>query len=215
VNDCGLCEQQLEHDSYLCPGCARATTERLNRMPKLWTALAAFLAPGSTTSPQHGRTRPAEAPLPVREHVLNLRAAGGIVGVLEDWRAAMQRDRGWGPPATPAALSARVTTAARGLAMNMDWIAAQWPEAGLFAQEIRDLERDILTIVDPEDPEELRHRHGTRIGYCVAALPDAAVCGAVLRVYPGDALLTCRWCGTEYGPEQYLLLKALQPSEAA
>jgi hypothetical protein len=215
VNDCGLCERQLEHDGYLCPGCARATTERLDRMPRLWAALAAFLAPSSSTAPHYGRTRPAEAPLPVRENVLNLRAVGGIAGVLEDWRAAMQADRGWGPPAIAAAIDTRVAVAARGLSMNMDWIAAEWPQAGAFAQEVRALEQDVLTIVDPEDPDDRRQRRGTRIGYCVAALPDEEVCGAVLRSYPGEALLCCRWCGTEYGPEQYLMLKTLQPGDAA
>ena len=214
MNDCGLCEQQLE-DGHLCPGCARATTLRLERVPKLWAALQGFLAPSSSSIPLYGRTRPAEAPMPVREHVLNLRAAGGIAGVLEDWRAAMQADRGWGAPAIPAGIGRRVTVAARGLAVNMDWIAADWPQAGEFALEVRALEADVLTIVDPEDPEELRHRRGTRIGYCVAGLPDGAVCGAVLRAYPGDALLTCRWCGAEYGPEQYLMLKALQPMDIA
>ncbi|MFB8127910.1 hypothetical protein ACFC5W_34510, partial [Streptomyces bacillaris] len=72
-----------------------------------------------------------------------------------------------------------------------------------------------LTIVDPEDPEERKRQHGTRIGLCVAAFPDGQVCGAVLRSYPGEATLTCRWCGTEYQPKDYLLLKQLQPSEAA
>jgi hypothetical protein len=200
----------LEH-GYLCPGCARATTDRLDRMPKLWSALAAFLAPGGGTVLRYGRTRAAEAPLPVRESVLSLRAAGGIAGVLEDWRAAMQADRGWGPPVIPAAVDRRVAVAARGLSMNMDWIASSWPQAALFATEIRALEHDVLTIVDPEDPTE----RGTRIGLCVAALPDGEVCGAVLRAYPGDALLICRWCSTTYGPEQYLLLKALQPSGVA
>lgn len=213
MNLCGLCERQLEH-GYLCPGCTRATLERLDRMPRLWSALAAFLAPGSSASTPTGRTRAAEPPLPVRENVLSLRAAGGIAGVLEDWRAAMQADRGWGPPAIPADIGRRVTVAARGLAMNMDWIANSWPQAGAFAQEVRALEGDVLTIVDPEDPDERRQRHGTRIGVCVAAV-DGGVCGAVLRVYPGDALLTCRWCGMEYGPEQYLMLKALQPADAA
>lgn len=213
MNLCGLCEQQLEH-GHLCPGCTRATLDRLNRMPRLWEALAAFLAPGSSASTPTGRTRAAEAPLPVREHVLNLRAAGGIAGVLEDWRRAMQEDRGWGPPAIPADVGRRVAVAARGLAMNMDWIAAEWPMAGEMAAELRSLEGDVLTIVDPEDPADRRRRVGTRIGSCVAAV-DGGVCGAVLRVYPGDALLVCRWCGTEYGPEQYLMLKALQPADAA
>lgn len=214
MNLCGLCEQQLEH-GHLCSGCARATIQRLDRMPKLWAALAAFLAPGGGTSPQYGRTAPVEAPLPVREDALNLRAAGGIAGVLEDWRNAMQADRGWGPPSIPTDIGRRVTVAARGLSMSMDWIAADWPQAGEMATEVRRLEADVLTIVDPEDPEERRHRRGTRIGHCVAALADEQVCGAILRAYPGDALLTCAWCGTEYGPEQYLMLKALQPADAA
>jgi hypothetical protein len=220
VNVCGLCERQLEHDGYLCPGCALATTERLGRMPRLWAALAAFLAPGSSGSAQYGRTALAEAPLPVRENVLSLRAAGGIAGVLEDWRAAMQADRGWDTPAIPAAVERRVVVAARALSLNIEWIAATWPLAGEMATELRRLEDDVLTIVDPEDPAERRARRGTRIGLCVAQFEDSdpedpEICGAVLRAYPGDAVLTCRWCGTRYGPDDYLMLKALQPADAA
>src|SRR5690606_3727829 len=97
---------------------ARATTDRLDRMPRLWQALEAFLAP-SSGSPQYGRTRPCEAPLPVREQVLSLRGPGGIAGVLEDWRAAMQAARGWGQPVIPGSVERRVAAAARGLAINM------------------------------------------------------------------------------------------------
>lgn len=217
MNDCGLCEQQLEH-GFLCPGCTLATTQRLTRMPKLWDALAAFLAPGGGTSPQYGRTRPAEAPLPVRENVLNLRAAGGIAGILEDWYRAMRTDRGWARPVQEwppgIGMAGRVAAASRALAANAEWIAAYWPQAGLFAEEIRGLERDVLSIVDPEDPDEQRRRRGTRIGLCVAQLEDGTVCGAVLRSYPGEATLTCRWCATAYQPKDYLLLKQLQPVPA-
>ena len=217
MNVCGLCEEQLEH-GYLCPGCARATTDRLDRLPKLWAALAEFLAPGSGASAQYGRTRVAEAPLPVRENVLNFRAAGGIAGVLEDWHTAMHADRGWRPPVAPAAVDQRVSAAARALRLNMYWIADFWPQAEAFATEVRALEGDVLSIVDPEDPDERRQQHGTRIGLCVAQFEDSAdaedpeVCGAVLRSYPGEAMLTCRWCLTEYGPEDYLMLKAFQPA---
>ncbi|MCZ0207928.1 hypothetical protein OZK63_21180 [Streptomyces sp. UMAF16] len=216
MSTCGLCEQQLEH-GYLCPGCTLATTERLDRMPKLWSALFAFLAPGS--GPQYGRTRPAEAPLPVRETVLSLRAVGGIAGVLEDWRSAMQADRGWGAPVIPAAVERRVLVAARALSINMEWISASWPAAGAMATEVRALERDVLSIVDPEDPDERRARLGTPIGYCVAQVdaseddrPEA--CGAVLRSHPGQAVVTCPWCGAAYGPTDYLRLKQLQPEIA-
>ncbi|MFH9404918.1 hypothetical protein ACH4JS_34925 [Streptomyces sp. NPDC017638] len=217
MNTCGLCERQLEH-GYLCPGCTLATTERLDRMPRLWAALSAFLAPASGT-PQYGRTTPAEAPLPVRETVLSLRAAGGIAGVLEDWRSAMQADRGWGRPVVPTAVERRVLVAARALSLNMEWIGGSWPMAGVMATEVRDLERDVLSIVDPEDPDERRARRGTHIGYCVAQVEagdgeDPVVCGAALRSYPGQAVVTCQWCGTAYGPADYLRLKRLQPEIA-
>jgi len=127
----------------------------------------------------------------------------------------MQADRGWGTPAIPANIGRRVTVAARALSLNIEWIATAWPLAGDMALEVRALERDVLTIVDPEDPEDRRHRHGTRIGRCVAQVDGGGVCGAVLRAYPGDAVLICRWCRTEYGPEQYLMLKQSQPIEAA
>ncbi|MFF9582469.1 hypothetical protein [Streptomyces achromogenes] len=216
MTTCGLCEQQLEH-GYLCPSCTLATTERLDRMPKLWSALSAFLAPGSR--PQYGRTSPAEAPLPVRETVLSLRAAGGIAGVLEDWRSAMQADRGWGSPVIPAAVERRVLVAARALSINMEWISASWPAAGAMAAEVRALERDVLSIVDPEDPDERRAQRGIPIGYCVAQVGvgaggDPEVCGAVLRSYPGQAVVTCPWCGAAYGPADYLVLKELQPEIA-
>jgi hypothetical protein len=213
MNICGLCERDLEH-GYLCPGCALATAERLDRMPKLWTALEAFLTPGSGRSPQYGRTRPTEAPLPVVESVLSLRAAGGIAGVLEDWRTLMQEDRGWGAPVIEPNIGRRVVVAARALSINLDWIAARWPLAGTMAGEVRELERAVLSIVDPEDPEERRKR-GTRIGYCVAQFPGGEVCGAVLRSYPGEASLTCQWCRTVYEPKDYLLLKHFQPAESA
>ena len=40
---CGLCERDLEH-GYLCPGDTLALAERLDRMPKIYSALAGFLS---------------------------------------------------------------------------------------------------------------------------------------------------------------------------
>jgi hypothetical protein len=201
VNVCGLCEQQLEH-GYLCPGCTLATNERLTRMPRLYEALAAFLHPGGRR-PELGRSRPAEAPLPIAEPAFNLRGPGGIVGVLEDWRSAMQADRGWGQPVIAGTVERRIAVAARALSINLDWIAASWPMAGPFAEEIRGLERDGISIVNP--PER-----SLRLGNCPAVYEDGVVCGAALRVPAGTAKVECRWCGTAYPPESWLELKSFQ-----
>lgn len=203
---CGLCERDLEQ-GRLCPGCTLATAQRLERMPRLYKALAAFLQPGGRR-PELGRSRSAEAPLPICEPAFNLRGPGGIVGVLEDWRSAMQADRGWSEPVTAGSTERRIAVAARALSMNLDWIAAQWPMAGAFAEEIRDLERDVASIVNP--PER-----SLRLGNCPAVFEDGVICGAVLRVPAGTAKVECRWCGTAYPPESWLALHALQGGEAA
>ncbi|MFE8944520.1 hypothetical protein [Streptomyces sp. NPDC007856] len=197
MNPCGLCERDLEH-GYLCPGCARATARHLDRMPRMYDALAAFLHPGGRR-PELGRARPVEAPLPIAEPAFNLRGPGGIVGILEDWRSAMQSDRGWGEPATTGDTPRRVAVAARALSINLDWIAASWPMAGAFAEEIRDLVRDVTSIVNPPEPS-------LRLGNCPAVFEDGVVCGAVLRVPHGTAKVECQWCNTVYPPETWLVL---------
>jgi hypothetical protein len=212
VSTCGLCEQQLGR-GHLCPGCTLATLERLERLPKLWAQLAEFLAPGSG-APQYGRTRPVEAPLPVVEDVLSLRAQGGILGVLEDWYSAMRVDRGWARPLRRRpkgdGVGARVEAAAQALILNLEWMAEYWPTVGQFALEMRQLEREVLSIVDPRDPDTV----GRRYGYCVALNQLDEVCGAVLRMYPGETAMTCRWCQYVYEPSDFLRLAALQPSDS-
>jgi hypothetical protein len=205
MNICGLCERDLEH-GYLCPGCTLGTARRLDRMPRSYEALAAFLHPGGRR-PELGSTRPVEAPLPIAEPAFNLRGPGGMVGVLEDWRSAMQKDRGWGQPAIEGDTERRVIVAARALSINLEWIASSWPMAGAFAEEIRDLERDVASIVNPPAPS-------LRLGNCPAVYEDGTTCGAVLRVPAGTAKVECRWCGTAYPPETWLSLHALQGDAA-
>ena len=203
---CQMCERDIP-DGYLCPGCSLGTARSLDRMPKLYEALAAFLQP-SGRRPELGRSRPAEAPLPVCEPVLDLRGPGGIVGVLTDWRSAMQADRGWGEPVIAGSTERRIVVAARALSINLDWIAAAWPMAGAFAEEIRNLERDVASIVNP--PEKT-----LRLGTCPAVYEDGTTCGAVLRVPAGTAEVACRWCSVRYPPETWLSLAAAQGEGAA
>lgn len=210
MSPCGLCERN-ETEEYLCPGCTLGTAQRLDRMPKLYAALAAFLQP-SGRRPELGRSRPAEAPLPVCEPVLDLRGPGGVCGVLEDWRSAMQADRGWSEPVIAGSTERRIAVAARALSINLEWIAAAWPMAGAFAEEIRNLERDVASIVNPVDPAE-RPR---RLGPCPAVVDgEDAACGAVLLLRPGQSSVSCSWCGAEWPPARWLeLARAQQEFEA-
>ncbi|MFF2650370.1 hypothetical protein [Streptomyces sp. NPDC058045] len=205
---CGLCETDVDA-GYLCPGCARATARRLELMPRLYDALAAFLHPAGRR-PELGRARPAEAPLPLAETPFSLRGPGGIVGVLEDWRSAMQADRGWGEPVPAGTTERRVVVAARALLMNLEWVVESWPMAGAFAEEIRDLHQAARSIVDPRDPAD----QPRRLGYCLTEL-NGESCGAVVLLRSGSTTARCEWCGTDWPPSRWVELAAGQAQFAA
>ncbi|MEU5769821.1 hypothetical protein ABZ782_28290 [Streptomyces asoensis] len=203
---CGLCERDLEH-GYLCPGDTLALAERLDRMPKLYAALAGFLAPAARGGAERVSTGRTDPGLPVDETVLDLRY-GGIALVLEGWRSDVQRVRGWGEPAVTGDVERRVLAASRWLGMSLDWIAAAYPAAGDLAREVKELEGAALSIVGAL-PER-----GRRIGQCVSIDSSGVICGAVIRHQPGQTRLVCEWCHAVYATEQdWLLLLHHQPQQ--
>ncbi|MGW0821807.1 hypothetical protein [Streptomyces sp. NPDC002845] len=203
---CTLCNTRtIEHGGFLCPACTRTTHDRLQRLPRMWTALEAWLAPGSTTTTAYGRTPLTEAPLPVREEVLDLRAAGGIVGVLEDWRAAVHEARGFTLPALAASFEHRVTIAAHALDRNLDWIA-RWYMGPTFAEEIRQLTARVYGVIQPGHD----HERPPFLGYCIAVDTSGIVCGAKLWAYM-DRPVKCEWCLCPYPPDTWLALARHQP----
>lgn len=204
---CGLCERDLEH-GYLCPGCTLGTAQRLERMPKIYAALAGFLNPASRATTEFVSSSHANATLPVDEAVLDLRY-GGIALILEGWRSDVQRVRGWGEPAITGDVEERVRRAARWLGMELSWIADTYPAAGDLAREVRELEGAALSIVGAT-PDR-----GKRIGNCVAVDASGVVCGAVLRHHSGETRLVCPWCTCVYEAGDFLMLKTLQPQESA
>lgn len=205
---CGLCDRDLEH-GYLCPGDTLALAERLDRIPKVYAALAGFLSPAGRAATEFVSRSHAGASLPVDEAVLDLRY-GGIALVLEGWRSDVQRVRGWGEPAITGDVEERVRVAARWLGMELSWIADCYPAAGDLAREIRELEGAALSIVGAK-PDR-----GKPIGQCVAIDSSGVVCGATIRHRAGESKLVCGWCHAVYGTEQdLLLLLHYQPKESA
>jgi hypothetical protein len=201
---CGLCDRALE-DGYLCPGDTLALAERLGRMPKLYEALAGFLAPVSAP-PGERVSGSGGSRLPVNEAVLDLRY-GGIALVLESWLSDVQSCRGWGEPVVVGGMEHRVRQAARSLGANLEWIASSYPAAGDLAREVRELEGSALSIVG------VTRERGRRIGQCVAADASGVVCGATIRHLPGETVLVCPWCGYVYEEREFLTLARLQPAE--
>ncbi|QCX81083.1 hypothetical protein C9F11_37500 [Streptomyces sp. YIM 121038] len=195
----------LPHGGFLCDPCVRATSRHLLQLPTLWSALEIWLAPGRGAPFISGRTPRAEAPLPLREEVLDLRAEGGIVGVLEDWRAAVHDARGMAPPPRAVSLEHRVAIAARALDGHLDWIA-RWYAAPDLATDIRTLVGRAYAVIQPgRDPDEPQY-----LGRCIATDTTGAVCGRPLHAYP-DRAVQCDWCLCVYTPDTWLALRHYQP----
>jgi hypothetical protein len=203
--NCGLCERDIE-TGYLCESDTRSLAGRLATLPGLYAELAVHLVPRCTGPTELVRAATAGPRSPLNEDVLDLVQGRHMVTVMESWREDVQRVR-W-PQHTPPP-PAGLASACRWLAMELDWIVAHYPAAGDLAREVRGLEGQARTIVGDPPPRP------QRLGLCIAVTDDkGTVCGAVISRMPGDTQLICRWCGTEYGPGQYLTLKAFQPADS-
>jgi len=205
VTACESCGTQQDGDAYLCPACAAAARQQLAALPHLYRSLAEELVALGSNWPRgnggHG-TR-SEAPMPLAEEPLVLRANGGMVSILESWRAALHDDRGWAPPRLAPGVEPRLHAAVKALTEQLPWIAASWPAAGDFAQEIADLYRSVTSITSPTE------RPGVRLGFCPAVY-DGVECRAVLRVPPGATSITCRFCEAEYPARLWGWLRNVQ-----
>jgi hypothetical protein len=204
IDACESCGQQQDDKAMLCGPCADTVRQHLAAFPFLYRQLAEELIPLGSNWPRRdgGHGTAVDAPLPVVEHPLVLRAGGGIVGVLEDWRAALHADRGLPAPVLRPGVEPRVHAAVAALLAALPWIAAQWPMAGTFAGEIRDLYREVTSIVAPPERD-------VRIGYC-PALHDGVLCGAVLRLARGADMITCPWCERSYPQRLWMWLREVQ-----
>ncbi|MFD7224811.1 hypothetical protein ACFV9P_27985 [Streptomyces sp. NPDC059892] len=195
-------------DGYLCLGCTKSTRARLECLPDLYEGLAAFLAPSGGSAQVRG-SRPVHAPLPVSEDVLDLRGPGGLVGVAERWAGIIREQRGMRPPKPAGSVEGRLKTAVAELLGHMPWVAVSWPDAGVFAADIREVTRSVASIVAPPAPID----RGTRMGNCPAEFEDGEICGAVLRLYAGAKVVTCEWCSTNYPPVMWSGLKVLMDAD--
>jgi LSD1 subclass zinc finger protein len=192
---CELCQQPQDGDAYLCEPCVR----------KLGQQLAEELVPLGSNWPRGngGHGTQSHAPLPLAEHPLVLRAGGGMVSILEDWRMALHDDCGWSAPVIPAGAEPRIRAAVQGLTVNLPWISERWPQAGTFAAEIRNLYREVTSITAPAE------RPGVRVGYCPAVY-DGVDCRAVLHLQRGKDTIRCNWCDAEYPQVLWLWLRSVQ-----
>ncbi|GGP55917.1 hypothetical protein [Streptomyces abikoensis] len=163
--------------------CRRRLSDALNELPDLYRALAAHLAPGRTGAASRRGSR--TPPLPLRLDVLDLRAWGGIEGILTSWERDLCDRLGWATPPFRGTVEQQVDEAARLLRDNLDWIVGCHPAADDFASEIHAVVNQIKAVVTGETPER--------------RLRLACTCGASLTITLSTPGRRCIRCGQQYG----------------
>lgn len=180
-------------------GCEDRIRENLQKLPVLYRQLATVLAPGRQGS-DGGRGGTKTPPLPVNVAVLDLRARGGIEGVLGSWERDVRDILDWGPPEYRGSVQAAVDASAQFLATNLPWICDQHEAAREFADEIRSLVAEAERLITGEKPERK----------VVVACP----CGQTLRVTVSTPGARCPRCETQYGRDEVLNLPLAERSAA-
>lgn len=206
MTTCELCGHDVGA-RYLCERHTLALAGQLEQLPALDGELVDCLVPRRSGFGELVTASTAGPRSPINEDVLDLMQSNRVGEVVHSWRVDVQRER-WPQhtPPPPDGLAADC----RWLAMEVEWIAAEYPAAGDLAREVRGLEGELRSLVG--DPVPRRQR----LGLCVAVTDNAGtVCGAVLSRLPGEQV-RCRWCGCSYASETDLLsLLYHQPKESA
>lgn len=201
---CGLCERDAEQH-YLCKPDTIKLAERLADLPTLYDELVQCLVPRTVGWGEIVSTKAAAGPRsPLNEGVLDEMNSGHMAKVVHSWRVDVQRER-W-PQHSPPPF-AGLAADCRWLAMELDWIAANYPAAGDLAREVRGLEAQARSVVgDPVPQRQV-------VGQCIAVVDDqGTVCGADITHRAGESKLVCRTCHCVYeGQEDLLLLLHYQP----
>ncbi|MFD4912815.1 hypothetical protein ACFWNR_06285 [Streptomyces virginiae] len=193
MNDtyCELCFRPSV--SRVHDGCQQKIRQNLIDLPGLYAALADALQPtrrGDGGRASSGRT----APIPCNLEALDLRARGGIEGVLATWSADLCEREQWQLPQY-GTVEGAVHGYADLLLRNLTMICDEHPAVREFASEIRQIAGQASRLVTGEKPAR-------RIPVSCAE-PD---CYTVLSVTIDTPGVRCHGCGHQYGHGEALQL---------
>lgn len=178
-------------------GCRERLADQLRRLPNLYRALADELAPGRSSD--GGRTGSRTAPLPVRLDILDLRARGGIEGILAGWVRDLCDREQWEFPQY-GTVEAAVDSYTAILIGNLGMLCDEHPAIREIAHEIAAIVRQCEALTTGDKPAR--------------RIPVACPCGTVLRVTLDTPGARCSGCDAQYGHAEVLQLPMAQRTAA-
>lgn len=183
---CVICQRGLrepELGRFACCLCQRRGTERLRDLPTLYAQTAHLLLPG--VRGRAGRvTSSKSAPLPCSEAVLNLRARGGLVTILESWESAFRDDLGFAPAPFRGNFEQSLAGAVGWLINAAPWAYSSFAAVDEYHREILQLHGQIKAQVSGEPPAR--------------RVTVTCTCGATMRITLDTPGRRCT-CGQQYG----------------
>lgn len=185
---CAVCDRPSVPRVH--PGCQERIRGNLEALPGLYVELAEALVPGRRGG-DGGRSGSRTAPLPCSLDALDLRARGGIEGVLASWAADFYEREGWTLPQY-GTVEAAVLGYSGILIINLRLLCDEHPAIRELADELRAVVGQARRIVTGEKPPR-------RIGVQCS-------CGHTLRVTLDTAGVKCPACSAQYGHSEALRL---------
>jgi len=178
--------------------CRQHVYEDLADLPKLYRQLADALEPSRRGDQARGGTR--TAPLPCSLDALDLRARGGIQGVLTSWEDDVRDTLDWELRPFRGSIEQDVDGSAQFLQVQLAWICDSHPAAKELADEIRQIAGQARRLITGEKPPR-------RIGV-------TCPCGTVLRVTLDTPGVRCGGCEAQYGHAEVLRLPMAERAAA-
>lgn len=196
VTACAICRNPSTIRVH--PGCQDRLSDNLAALPGLYRQLANHLAP--SRSGDGGRTGSRTAPLPVNERVLDLRARGGIEGVVTTWERVAREDLGWDAAPFRGDVQQTVDGAVVFLLAQVPWFCDAHEAVYELAYDLSRLRAECDAIIGGERPPR--------------RIPVTCPCGTVLRVTLDTPGARCPGCETQYGHSEVLQLPVAERTAA-
>jgi hypothetical protein len=184
---CAICDRPSR--TRVHTGCRERIDANLRELPQLYRQLGEALMPGRRGG--DGRSATRTAPLPCSLDTLDLRARGGIEGVVGGWARDLCEREQWDVPDYQSVV-AIIDWACATLGLNLVLICDEHPAVRELADELRTVVGQARRIITGEKPPR-------RIGV-------ACHCGRTLKVTLDTAGVRCPDCSTQYGHSEALQL---------
>lgn len=184
---CAICDKAAR--SRVHPGCRDRLAANIRELPQLYRKLAHTLEPGRRGDGARSGTR--HAPLPCSLEALDLRARGGIEGVVGGWARDLCEREGFDLPDCQS-VEAIVDWSCGLLLANLGVLVDEHPAIKEIADEVGQVAGQARRLITGEKPPR--------------RVPVACPCGHTLKVTLDTAGVKCPACDAQYGHAEALRL---------